>query len=123
MLTITNGKERTSNMSERTLATIQKIVDIKPIERADKIELAFVKSWQVVVAKKDNFKVGDLVVYVEINAQLNEKLIKMIGLWDETKNIGRLGGNAGNRVKTRKFRGVLSQGLIINTNILNNFAK
>jgi hypothetical protein len=43
----------------KNLATIQKIIDIKPIEGADAVELAFVLGWQVVV-KKGEFKVGDI---------------------------------------------------------------
>ena len=37
----------------RKLATIQKIVNIKPIEGADKIEVAQVLGWHVVVKKGD----------------------------------------------------------------------
>ena len=104
----------------RKLASIQRIINIAPIDGADKIELATVQGWECVV-KKGEFKIGDMVIYIEIDAELCEKLLKIIGFWDEIKNIGKLNGNKGNRVKTRKFRGVLSQGLIINTTILNNF--
>lgn len=46
----------------RKLASIQEIIDIKSIENADAIELAIINGWQCVVAKKDNFKVGDKVL-------------------------------------------------------------
>jgi RNA ligase (TIGR02306 family) len=89
-------------MSEKTpLATIRKIVDIKAIADADKIELAYIDGWQVVVAKKDNFKVGDMVVYVEINSQMPEKPEY------EFLKPRRY------RVRTIKLKKMLSQGLIL----------
>ena len=56
----------------RKLASIQKIVDISPIEGADSIEVAQILGWKVVV-KKGEFKIGDLVVYCEIDSILPEK--------------------------------------------------
>ena len=47
---------------ERKLAYITVIDEIKPIPNADKIELARVGGWQVVVSKADNYKVGDKVI-------------------------------------------------------------
>jgi hypothetical protein len=54
----------------RKLATIQKIKDILPIEGADSIELAIVNGWKVVVAKNVGHKVGDYVIYCEIDSFL-----------------------------------------------------
>ena len=48
-------------MSERKLASIQKIVSLTTIPDSDKIETARVLNLDVVV-KKGQFKVGDLVV-------------------------------------------------------------
>ena len=42
----------------RHLATIEKIVDVQPIEGADAIEKVKVREWWC-VAKKNEFKVGD----------------------------------------------------------------
>lgn len=56
----------------RHLATIQKIISISPIPNADKIELAQVLGWQCVV-KKNEFNIGDMVVYVEVDSILPEK--------------------------------------------------
>ena len=55
---------------ERKLATIRKIKDIVHIEGADAIELALVDGWQVVVAKNVGHKVGDKIVYCEIDSFL-----------------------------------------------------
>ena len=51
----------------RKLASIQKIIDIQPIEGADAIEVATVNGWKVVV-KKNEFNIDDLVVYVEVDS-------------------------------------------------------
>lgn len=58
-------------MAERALAHIEKIEWIKPIEGADNIELIGVLGWMC-VAKKGEFKVGDLAVYVEIDSKCPE---------------------------------------------------
>lgn len=39
----------------RKLATIREIAEIKPIPDADRIEVARIDGWEVVVSKKDNF--------------------------------------------------------------------
>ena len=44
----------------RKLATIREIAEIKPIPDADRIEVARIDGWEVVVSKKDNFHVGEV---------------------------------------------------------------
>lgn len=89
----------------RKLASIQRVIDIKPIEGRDRIELAFIEGWQVVV-KKDEFKVGDLCVYIEIDSVLPEKPeFEFL----RSKNF---------RIKTMKMGGVLSQGIAFPLSIL-----
>jgi len=88
----------------RKLASLQKILNIQPIPGADNIEVATVLGWNVVV-RKNEFKVGDLVVYFEIDSLIPrnpwcEFLFKDI----ESKF---------SRLKTKKLRGQISQGLII----------
>lgn len=58
-------------MSERALAHIEKIEWIKPIDGADNIELIGVLGW-VCIAKKQEFKVGDKAVYIEIDSKCPE---------------------------------------------------
>lgn len=55
------------------LASIQKIIDIKPIEGADRIELVTVQGWTCVISKKDNFKIDDLCIYFELDSLLPEQ--------------------------------------------------
>lgn len=85
----------------RKLASIQKIIDIQPIENADKIERLTVLGWHVVASKSNNYKIGDLVCYIEVDTQLPE--IPMFDFLKDRKY----------RVKTIKLRGQISQGLVI----------
>ena len=47
----------------RKLASIEVIDKLEPIPNADKILKATIKGWECVVAKVDNFKVGDKVIF------------------------------------------------------------
>ena len=90
----------------RKLASIQKIISLSPIPNADKIEKAIVLGWEVVVAKSENFKVGDLVVYIEIDSIVPPK--PEFEFLKDRKY----------RVRTIKLRQQVSQGLILPLSIL-----
>lgn len=55
-------------MAERALAHVEKIEWVKPIEGADNIELIGVLGW-ICIAKKNEFKEGDMAVYIEIDSK------------------------------------------------------
>ena len=95
---------------ERKLATIRKITDIRPIEGADMIELATVGGWSVVVAKDVGHKVGNSVVYCEIDSFLP---IKEEFEFLRKSSYKKMGDQEGFRLKTIRLRGQLSQGLIL----------
>lgn len=97
-------------MSERKLATIRKISDIQPIQGADKIELVTIDGWKVVVAKDVGHKVGDFVVYCEIDSFLP---IKPEFEFLRKSSYKKMGDQEGFRLKTIKLRGQVSQGLIL----------
>jgi RNA ligase (TIGR02306 family) len=101
--------EKIKNM-ERKLATIRKITDIRPIEGADKIEMATVGGWNVVVAKDVEHKVGNNVVYCEIDSFLP---IKEEFEFLRKSSYKKMGDQEGFRLKTIRLRGQLSQGLIL----------
>ena len=101
---------------ERKLASIKKITNIQPIEGADMIELASVGGWNVVVAKNVNHKVGDLVIYCEIDSFLP---IKEEFEFLRKSSYKKMDEQEGFRLKTMKLRGQLSQGLILPISILN----
>jgi RNA ligase (TIGR02306 family) len=96
---------------ERKLATIRQISDLSPIEGADKIELSTVGGWKVVVAKDVGHKVGDLVVYCEIDSFLPIK--EEYEFLRKTSYKKMSDGTEGFRLKTIRLRGQISQGLIL----------
>lgn len=49
---------------ERKLASIQRVLDVVPIENADVIELVKINGWQC-VTKKGEFRPGDLGVFFD----------------------------------------------------------
>ena len=91
---------------KRALAYTAKITGIEPINGADNIELAHVLGWKV-IAKKGEFKEGDLCVYFEIDSKLPE------AEWSEFM------ASKHYKVKTMKLSkfGVVSQGLALPTTV------
>ncbi len=57
--------------NERELAYVVLIDNITPIEGYDRVELAHVGGWTIVVGK-DEFKLNDLAIYFEIDSKLPE---------------------------------------------------
>lgn len=55
--------------NQRELVYAVRVTDITPIEGADKVELAHVNGWHVMV-RKDTYKVGDLAIYFEIDSKV-----------------------------------------------------
>ena len=86
--------------NERELAYIVAIDEIRPIENYDRVEHARVSGWWVIV-KKDQFKVGDLAIYIEVDAKVPEEEPFMFLARKKF------------RVKTLKMCGVISQGLLM----------
>ena len=89
----------------RQLATIRQISDIRPIPGADRIVVAQVDGWECVV-QKDEFHVGDTIVYVEVDSIVPERP-EFEFLRDRKF-----------RVRTIKLRGQVSQGLVLPLTIL-----
>lgn len=57
-------------MSNRKLVSVQEITNIEPIEGADRIEVARILGWRVVVGKDMHLKPGDRVAYFETDSLL-----------------------------------------------------
>jgi RNA ligase (TIGR02306 family) len=94
----------------RKLASVQEVLGTSPIEGADSIELVKVLGCRC-VAKKGEFSTGQKVVYFEVDSFLPEEeryeFLRKTSFRDNADN-GR-----GFRIKTMKFRGQISQGLIL----------
>jgi len=97
-------------MTERKLATIRKIDNIEPIPGADKIVKATVGGWQLVTAVDNCFKIGDLVVYCEIDSWMPTEIAAFLSKGNEPREYN---GVKGERLRTMKMRGQISQGLIL----------
>ena len=94
--------------TDRKLASVVKIVEIQPIPGADAIVVATVKGWKVVV-KVNEYKVGDLAVYYEIDSFLP---IRPQFEFLRKSSYKRMGSSEGFRLKTIRLRGQISQGLL-----------
>jgi RNA ligase (TIGR02306 family) len=94
----------------RKLATIRTIDELRPIEGADAIEAAVVGGWTCVV-KKGEYKVGDRAVYCEIDSWIPTDLAPFLSKGKEPREFE---GVKGERLRTVKLRGQLSQGLLLN---------
>lgn len=93
----------------RKMATIRKIDALRPIVGADAIECAVVGGWTCVV-KKGEFTVGDLAVYLEIDSWVPTELAPFLSKGKESREFE---GIKGERLRTVKLRGQLSQGLLL----------
>jgi len=103
---------------ERKLVSPVVIDDVQPIEGADLIEVATVKGWKLVI-KKNEFKVGDHAIYCEIDSFLP---VKEEFEFLRKSSYRKMGDDEGFRLKTIKFRGQISQGLLLPISVLNGYA-
>ena len=101
----------------RKLATIRKIDALRPIPDADAIECAVIGGWTCVV-KKGEFKAGDLAVYCEIDSWIPHELAPFLSKGKEPRVFD---GIQGERLRTMKLRGQLSQGLLLPFAIMKPF--
>lgn len=102
----------------RKMATIRKIDAINPIPDADAIEVATVGGWNVVI-KKGEFSVGDLAVYCEIDSWIPNTLAPFLSKGQEPREYN---GVKGERLRTVKLRGQVSQGLLLNPTVIHESA-
>ena len=100
----------TNTDSTRKLASIQVVEAVDPHLKADRLELITVLGWQVCEVKGD-VKVGDTVVYCEIDS-----LLPGNAEWLPDAVKGRVAQQSDQtwyRIKTIKLRGEITQGLIM----------
>lgn len=97
----------------RKLATVVRLETVQPHGNADRLALAKVRGWQVVIGK-DEFFPGDLAIYCEIDSCIPESLLA--GAQLEFLRQKRF------IIKTIKLRGQLSQGILFPLGILERCA-
>jgi len=98
----------------RKLATIRKIDALRPIPDADAIECAVVGGWTCVV-KKGEYAAGDLAVYCEIDSWIPHEIAPFLSRGNFPRVYNEVKGE---RLRTMKLRGQLSQGLLLPMSIL-----
>lgn len=98
---------------KRKLASIQRIEEVRDIENADAIQAYRVLGWWV-VDKKGAYKVGDLAVYLEIDSWVPHDLAPFLSKGQEPREYN---GVKGERLRTVKLRGQVSQGLLLQIQI------
>lgn len=97
-------------MSERQLATIRKIAEVQPIPNADKICAYRTDGW-LIVDSVGKYNVGDLVVMCEIDSWVPTSIAPFLTkAGHEPKEFE---GVKGERLRTIKLRGQVSQGLLL----------
>lgn len=86
------------------LVNVWKIQDIRPIAKANKVEIAVVGGWNTVV-QKGTFKIGDKVVYFQPEICIPTDISDSLGV---TKYLAK-----GGRIRSTKLAGEISHGFII----------
>ena len=97
-------------MSERVMARIVRVDAINPIEGVDAIEVASIGGWKVVV-KKGEFQVDSLACYAEVDSWIPHSIAPFLtkpGQYPKVYNEVE-----GQRLRTIKLRGQISQGLLL----------
>ena len=87
---------------QRALAYVTTLEETKPIEGYDRVEYGRVGGWWCIINKADNMKVGDKVIYFEIDSRVPSTDERFAFL--EKRHY---------KVKTLKMCKVISQGLIM----------
>ena len=114
-------KSRSMNDSIRSLVKIVEINDILPAHNADRLELAVIGGWHVVVPKGQYAK-GDRVIFAEIDSAIpvdDERFNISDGMKSQAKTID---GTRRLIISTSRFRGNLSQGIIFSLDNFPEFA-
>lgn len=103
---------------KRKLASIQEVTQLAPIKKADRIEVATVLGWEIVV-KKGEFNIGDKCVYIEVDGFLPVDDERFEFLRPTSYKRNDLVGE-GFRVRSIEMRNQISQGLLFQ---LSNFSE
>lgn len=98
----------------RRLATVRKIEEVRAIEGADRIVAYRVGGWWV-VDRPEVYQVGDLAIYLEVDSWVPHRLAPFLSKGNEPREYN---GIKGERLRTVKLRGQISQGLLLPLTVL-----
>lgn len=97
-------------MSERVMARVVRVDAVNPIQGADAIDVASIGGWKVVV-KKGEYQADQLAVYCEIDSWIPHSIAPFL---TKTGQFPKVYNNVeGQRLRTVKLRGQISQGLLL----------
>jgi RNA ligase (TIGR02306 family) len=97
------------NIAERAMAWIAKIDQVEKHPDADSLDICTVGGWKC-VTKLGEFKQGDLAIYLEIDSWVPFELAPFLCKGREPREYN---GVKGERLRTAKLRGQVSQGLLL----------
>lgn len=107
-------------MSERVMARVVRIDAVEKHPNADSLDICTVGGWRV-VTKLGEYKAGDLAVYCEVDSWVSHELAPFLSKGKEPREFNLIKGE---RLKTARLRGELSQGLLLSfTETLADYAK
>lgn len=100
----------------RKLASLQRVNGVYPIEGKDRIVQYGINGWKVIDAV-GKYEVGDLVIFLEVDSWVPNTLAPFLSRDKEPRVYE---GVPGERLKTIKMGGALSQGLLLPLTALQN---
>ena len=102
-------------MTERVMARVVAIDNVEKNPNADALDICTVGGWKV-ITKIGEYKTGDLAVFAEVDSFIPHELAPFLSKGKEPREYK---GVKGERLKTAKLRGVVSQGLLLPMSALN----
>ena len=101
--------------TERVMARVVTIDNVERHPNADALDICTVGGWNI-VTKIGEYKTGDLAVMCEIDSWVPHELASFLSKGKEPREYR---GVKGERLRTAKLRGVVSQGLLLPMGVLN----
>ena len=99
---------------ERQMATVRKVRSVVDADNSDTLAVVTVDGWSV-VAKRGEHEVGQLVVYCEVDSWVPHDVAPYLSKGKEPKQYN---GVRGEKLRTVRLRGNLSQGLLLPLSVL-----
>lgn len=99
----------------RKMARVVKIDNVIEHSNADSLEIAIVGGWQVII-RKGEFKAGEYAIFCEIDSWVPTELAPFLSKGKEPREYN---GVKGEKLRTIRLRGELSQGLLLDIENIN----